>query len=80
MCLTIGVIILSSTIKIQLVLFSKCTVGALMYSANASKLHQMFLDLLKYLTWILFIHKSSLRLQKVVSIPSSIHQAQQDYE
>ena len=36
MCLTLGVTILASTIEIQLLLSSQCTVGALVWIAKAS--------------------------------------------
>ena len=40
MCLTLGVTILSSTTERQLLLYSQCTVGALVWSAKVSaKLH-----------------------------------------
>ena len=49
MCLTIGVTILASTKIIQLVLSSKCTVGAPVWSAKASIYLRITLFLLTYL-------------------------------
>ena len=52
MCLTLGVTLLASTTDIQLVLYSKCTIGASVWSDN----YPMYLRITFVLLTYLYMH------------------------
>ena len=76
MYLTLGVTSLDSTIDIELVLYSQCTVGAPVWRSKASMYHQISLALLAALYTNLIIQ----RLHMIESVLYSRLKHQEEYE